>query len=52
MQNGFYNIINLDYNYTATIEPRILDAMLPFLMHNFANPISTYHFGRKINDKL
>ncbi|MCF8342986.1 MAG: cysteine desulfurase [Chitinophagaceae bacterium] len=44
------NIIKyLDNNSTTPIDPRVLDAMLPFFQDNFANPSSTHHFGRSIN---
>lgn len=42
----------LDYNATTPIDPRVLDAMLPFLKDNFANPSSTHHFGQSINEKV
>lgn len=42
----------LDYNSTTLIDPRVLDAMLPFLKDNFANPSSTHHFGQSINGKI
>lgn len=46
------NYIYLDYNATTPIDPRVLEAMLPFLKDNFANPSSTHHFGQYINDKV
>jgi cysteine desulfurase len=46
------NIIYLDYNSTTPIDPRVLDAMLPFLQNNFANPSSTHHFGQSINENV
>lgn len=42
----------LDYNSTTPIDPRVLDAMLPFFINNFANPSSTHHFGQSINSKV
>ncbi|PKQ45959.1 cysteine desulfurase family protein [Confluentibacter flavum] len=42
----------LDNNSTTPIDPRVLDAMLPFLQDNFANPSSTHHFGQSINEKV
>lgn len=41
-----------DYNSTTPIDPRVFDAMLPFLKDNFANPSSTHHFGQAINEKV
>lgn len=42
----------LDYNATTPIDPRVLEAMLPFLKDNFANPSSTHHFGQSTNEKV
>jgi cysteine desulfurase len=44
--------IYLDYNSTTPIDPRVLEAMLPFLKDNFANSSSTHHFGHSINEKV
>ncbi|MBX7224973.1 MAG: cysteine desulfurase [Chitinophagales bacterium] len=44
--------IYLDYNSTTPIDPRVLDAMLPFLQENFANSSSTHYFGQSINEKV
>jgi cysteine desulfurase len=46
------NIKYLDYNSTTPIDPRVLDAMLPFLKDNFANSSSTHHMGKNINEKV
>lgn len=45
-------IIYLDYNSTTPIDPRVFEAMLPFLKDNFANSSSTHHFGQSINEKV
>ncbi|MCF2221100.1 cysteine desulfurase [Chryseobacterium sp. PS-8] len=50
--NKQYNILYLDYNATTPIDPRVLDAMLPFLKENFANPSSTHYFGSNINESV
>ncbi len=42
----------IDYNATTPTDPRVLDAMLPFLKENFANPSSTHFFGQSINEKV
>jgi cysteine desulfurase len=42
----------LDYNSTTPIDPRVIDAMLPYLQNNFANPSSSHHFGLQINEKV
>ena len=44
--------IYLDNNSTTAIDPRVLNAMLPFFKDNFANSSSTHHFGQSINDKV
>lgn len=46
------NISYLDYNSTTPIDLRVLDAIIPFLKANFANPSSTHHFGQSINNKV
>lgn len=48
----FNHTIYLDYNSTTPIDPRVLEAMLPYLEDNFANPSSTHHFGQSINEKV
>ena len=50
--NSNNQISYLDYNSTTPIDPRVLEAMLPFLKDNFANPSSTHHFGQSINEKV
>lgn len=45
-------IYYLDYNATTPADPRVLEAMLPFLMDNFANPSSTHQLGQSINEKV
>jgi cysteine desulfurase len=37
--------IYLDYNATTPVDPRVLDAMLPFLTEHFGNASSTHAFG-------
>nr|MBI1231184.1 aminotransferase class V-fold PLP-dependent enzyme [Cytophagales bacterium] len=39
------NIIYLDNNATTPLDPRVLEEMMPFLTHNFANAASTHVFG-------
>jgi cysteine desulfurase len=36
----------LDYNATAPVDPRVLEAMLPYLSRRFGNPSSRHEFGR------
>ncbi|MCK5077660.1 MAG: aminotransferase class V-fold PLP-dependent enzyme, partial [Calditrichia bacterium] len=37
--------IYLDYNATTPIDPRVADAMLPFLYKHYGNPSSSHIFG-------
>ncbi len=39
-------MIYLDYNATTPVDPRVADAMLPFLKGNFGNPSSNHSLGR------
>lgn len=52
MKMDLGNITYLDYNSTTPIDPRVLEAMLPFFKDNFANSSSTHHFGQSINEKV
>lgn len=38
--------IYLDYNGTTPIDPRVVEAMLPFLSIHFGNPSSTHFYAR------
>jgi len=38
-------VIYFDNNATTPIDPRVLEAMMPFLTHEFANAASTHLFG-------
>lgn len=44
--------IFLDNNSTTKIDPRVLDAMLPFLTDEFANASSTHAFGLNVNEAV
>lgn len=50
--NSYNNFSYLDYNSTTPIDPRVLDAMLPFLKDNFANASSSHNFGQSINEEV
>jgi cysteine desulfurase len=44
--------IYLDHNATTPVDPRVLDAMLPFLREEFGNPSSAYALGRRARDAI
>jgi cysteine desulfurase len=37
--------IYLDYNATTPVDPRVVDAMLPYLQEHFGNPSSSHYYG-------
>src|ERR1051325_9747417 len=39
--------VYLDNSATTPIDPRVLDAMLPFLKEDFGNASSIHHFGQR-----
>ncbi len=39
--------IYLDYNATTPVDPRVLDAMLPWLKQGYGNPSSDHVYGRR-----
>lgn len=40
-------LIYFDNNATTQLDPRVLDAMLPYLREQYANPSSLHHFGQQ-----
>jgi cysteine desulfurase len=46
------SFIYLDYNATTPIDPRVAEAMQPFLSDGFGNPSSTHAEGRKAKTAL
>jgi cysteine desulfurase len=38
--------IYLDYNGTTPVDPRVVEAMLPFLLSHFGNPSSTHFYAQ------
>lgn len=43
------NLIYLDNNATTKVDPQVLDAMLPYLQEEYANPSSVYEFAKRSN---
>ena len=41
------NRVYLDHNATTPLDPRVLDAMLPFLRDDYGNPSSLHWFGQR-----
>jgi hypothetical protein len=39
--------IYLDYNATTPVDPRVVDAALPYLTHHFGQPLRQPHLRRK-----
>jgi cysteine desulfurase len=46
------NKIYLDNNATTKVDKDVLNVMLPYLNEEYANPSSTYSFGKKIKDDI
>jgi cysteine desulfurase len=44
--------IYLDYNATTPTDPRVVEAMLPYLTRHFGNPSSTHQYGAAPADAL
>src|SRR3990172_7011321 len=44
--------IYLDYNATTPIDPRVRDAMLPYLGEHFGNPSSNYVYARNAKEAV
>jgi cysteine desulfurase len=42
----------LDHNATTPIDPRVLEAMLPWLREGFGNPSSPHAYGRRARDAV
>ncbi len=39
--------IYLDYNATTPVDPRVVEAMRPYLVEHFGNPSSAHHYGQQ-----
>src|SRR5262245_22636890 len=44
--------VYLDHNATTPVDPRVVDAMLPYLKFEFGNPSSSYTLGRRARDAI
>lgn len=43
------SLIYLDNNATTKVDPQVLEAMLPYLQDEYANPSSVYEFAKRSN---
>lgn len=48
----FLPVIYLDSNATAQVDPRVVDAMMPFLRENYANPSASYRAARVVREAM
>lgn len=46
------DIVYLDNNATTKIDPRVLDAMMPYLTDEYANAASKHEFGTTVNEAV
>jgi cysteine desulfurase len=46
------DLLYLDHNATTPVDPRVRDAMLPWLGNEFGNPSSVYALGRRASEAL
>jgi cysteine desulfurase len=44
--------VYLDYNATTPIDPRVADAIIPFLREHFGNPSSAHLYGRRAREAV
>jgi cysteine desulfurase len=44
--------IYLDYNATTSLDPVVVEAMLPYLQNHFGNPSSTHAYGKTAHDAV
>ena len=48
MPSSTFVMIYFDNNATTSLDPDVLEAMLPFLRENYGNPSSAYSFGKRV----
>ena len=46
------DIVYLDNNATTKIDPRVLEAMMPYLTDEYANAASKHKFGTTVNEAV
>ncbi len=44
--------VYLDYNGTTPVDPRVADAIIPFIRTHFGNPSSSHVYGKAMHDAL
>lgn len=50
--NNLKDLIFLDYNSTTPLDPRVLEAMMPYLTDVYANAASNHKFGYEANEAV
>lgn len=45
-------MIYLDHNATTPVSPEVREAVLPYLLEEWGNPSSSYHFGFRLKGVL
>ena len=52
MEFNSSSIIYLDHNSTTPLDPRVLDAMMPYMTNLYANASSNHKFGHEVNQAV
>lgn len=50
--NPMDNFVYLDYNATTPVDPRVLEAMMPYFTEWYGNPASPHPFGQKVRQDV